>query len=199
MAVHRQRLASLVRSVPDWPRPGVSFCDLTPLFADAGAFHEAVTAIADHHAHGIADAGGVGATKVASAESRGFAVGAPVALRIDAGFVPVRKAGRLPAAVEATEYTLDYGTQLLEVHNDAIGEGDQVLIVDDVLGTGATAEAVVRIVERLGGHVVGVACIVELSALGGRARLGPTPVFSVLEIETAAMTASSVQRSSEAS
>lgn len=192
MAVHRQRLASLVRSVPDWPRPGVAFCDLTPLFADAAAFHEAVTAIADHHAHGIADAGGVGVTKVASVESRGFAVGAPVALRIDAGFVPVRKAGRLPAAVEATEYTLDYGTQLLEVHNDAIDAGDRVLIVDDVLGTGATAEAVVRIVERLGGYVAGVACIVELGALGGRVRLGPTPVFSVFNLDVPAMTASSV-------
>lgn len=194
MGVHRDRLAALVRSVPDWPRPGVSFCDLTPLFADAAAFHEAVTAIADHHAHGIADAGGAGVTKVASVESRGFAVGAPVAMRIDAGFVPVRKAGRLPAAVEATEYTLDYGTQLLEVHNDAVADGDRVLIVDDVLGTGATAEAVVRIVERLGGQVVGVACIVELSALGGRARLGSTPVFSVLKLEAPAMTASSVQR-----
>jgi len=182
MAVHRHRLEALVRSVPDWPTPGVAFCDLTPLFADAGPFHEAVTAIADHYAHGIADAGGGPVAKVAAVEARGFAVGAPVALRIDAGFVPVRKAGRLPAAVEATEYTLDYGSALLEIHNDAIASGDRVLVVDDVLGTGATAEAVVRIVERLGGIVVGVACIVELSALGARERLEGVPVFSVLEL-----------------
>lgn len=188
----RDRLASLVRAVPDWPRPGVSFCDLTPLFVDAAAFHEAVTAIADHHAHGIADAGGGPVTRVAAVESRGFVVGAPVALRIDAGFVPVRKAGRLPAAVEATEYTLDFGTGLLEVHNEAISAGDRVLIVDDVLGTGATAEAVVRIVERLGGHVVGVACVVELTALGGRQRLDPTPVLSVVPIDAVGVTAHAV-------
>lgn len=174
-----------MRSVPDWPRPGVSFCDLTPLLADADAFHEAITAIADRHAHGIADAGGGPVTKVVAVEARGFAIGAPVAHRIDAGFVPVRRAGRLPAAVEATEYTLDYGTELLEVHNDAIAHGDRVLIVDDVLGTGATAEAVVRIVERLGGVVVGVACVAELTASGGRQRLAPIPVFSVVELDAA--------------
>lgn len=183
MSVHRDRLAALVRKIPDWPQPGVAFCDLTPLFADGAGFHDAVTAIADHHARGITDAGGGRVTKVAAVEARGFAVGAPVALRIDAGFVPVRKAGRLPAAVEATEYTLDYGTELLEVHNDAITEGDRVLVVDDVLGTGATAEAVVRMVERLGGVVAGVAVIVELEALGGRQRLGSVPVFSVLRLD----------------
>lgn len=192
MSSHRDRLASLVRSVPDWPRPGVSFCDLTPLFADAAAFHEAVTAIADQFSHGIADAGGGPVTKVAAVESRGFVVGAPVALRIDAGLVPVRRAGRLPAAVEAIEYTLDYGTGLLEILNDAIDPGDRVLVVDDVLGTGATAEAVIRIVERLGGHVVGVAAIVELAALGGRERLGSTPVFSVLALDAVGLVASRV-------
>lgn len=190
MTTRHQRLASLVRLVPDWPRPGVAFCDLTPLLADAAAFHEAVTAIADHHAHGIADAGGGPITKVVAMESRGFAIGAPVALRIDAGFVPVRTAGRLPAPVEAAEYTLDYGTALLEVHNDAIDDGDGVLVVDDVLGTGATAEAVTRIVERLGGSVVGVACVAELSALGGRQRLDPVPVFSVFEVGAPATSAS---------
>lgn len=190
MSAGRQHLASLVRSVPDWPRPGVAFCDLTPLFADAGAFHQAVTAIADRFAHGIADAGGGPVTKVAAVESRGFLVGAPVALRIDAGLVPVRRAGRLPAAVEASEYTLDYGTQLLEILNNAIEPGDRVLVVDDVLGSGATAEAVVRIVERLGGHVVGVAAIVELVALGGRGRLGSHPVFTVLELDAPDLVAS---------
>jgi adenine phosphoribosyltransferase len=192
MSTHAGRLAPLVRSVPDWPRPGVAFCDLTPLFADAAAFHEAVTAIADHFSHGIADAGGGPVTKVAAVEARGFIVGAPVALRIDAGLVPVRRAGRLPAAVEATEYTLDYGTELLEILNDAVESGDRVLVVDDVLGTGATAEAVVRIVERLGGHVVGVAAVVELSALGGRERLGSTTVFSVLELDAPDLVASRV-------
>lgn len=184
-------LAGLVRAVPDWPRPGVAFCDLSPLLADAGAFHEAITAIADHYAHGIADAGGAPVTRVLAVESRGFAIGAPVALRIDAGFVPVRKSGRLPADVEATEYTLDYGSELIEVRTDAIVSGDRVLIVDDVLGTGATAGAVIRIAERLGAQVVGVACIVELTELGGRAHLDPVPVFSVLAVDEPGMTASS--------
>lgn len=194
MAVDRHRLEALVGSVPDWPRPGVSFCDLSALFADAQAFHEAVSALADHFAHGIADAGGGPVTKVVGVEARGFVVAAPVALRIDAGFVPARRAGRLPAAVEATEYTLDYGTELLEVCSDAIVDGDRVLIVDDVLGTGATVEAVARIAARLGGHVVGVACVVELTALGGRQRLDPVPVFSVLELAAPDLTASSSLR-----
>ena len=195
MSPRHERLATLVRNVPDWPRPGVAFCDLTPLFADAAAFHEAVTAIADRFSHGIADAGGARVTKVAAVESRGFVVGAPVALRLDAGLVPVRRAGRLPAAVEASEYTLDFGTQLLEILNDAIGAGDRVLVVDDVLGTGATAEAVIRIVERLGGHVVGVAVIAELTALRGRERLGGCPVFSVLELDAPDLVASRVTES----
>jgi len=194
MAAPRDHLRPFVRMVADWPRPGVSFCDLTPLFADAAGFHEAVTAIADHHAHGIADAGGAGVTRVAAVEARGFAVGAPVALRIDAGFVPVRRAGRLPAAVEATEYTLDFGTELLEIHNDAVTAGDRVLIVDDVLGTGATAEAVARIVTRLGATVVGVAAVVELTSLGARQRLDGVPVFSVLTIDDPGVAASWLPR-----
>lgn len=189
--VDRQRLVPLVQAVPDWPRPGVSFCDLSALVADGEAFHAAITAIADHHAHGIADAGGGPVTKVLSPEARGFVVGAAVALRLDAGFVAVRRAGRLPAAIEATDYTIDYGNELIEVRNDGIGPNDRVLVVDDVLGTGATAEAVVRIVERLGGHVVGVASIVELTTLGARRRLDPLPVFSVLDLDVPGIVASS--------
>lgn len=177
--------------VPDWPRPGVSFCDLSALLADARAFHSAVTAIADHFASGITDAGGRRVVGVVGVEARGFAVAAPVALRLDSGFVPARRAGRLPAAVEATDYVLDFGTGLLEVRRDAVSVGDRVLVVDDVLGTGATAAAVVRMVRSLGGEVAGVACVVELVAQGGRAALGDVPVFSVVQFDDVDVVASS--------
>ncbi len=179
----------MVRVFADWPRPGIDFHDVTPLLADAQAFHEVVTTIADHHARGMVDPGGGPVTHVAGIEARGFAVAAPVALRLDAGFIPVRRAGRLPADVEAAECTLDYGTQLLEMQRQSVGPASSVLIVDDVLGTGATAEAVVRMVRRCGGEVAGVACALEVAAEGGRHRLDGIPVFSVLRVDGGQVTA----------
>ena len=184
------QLRSRIRDIADWPRPGITFHDITPLLADASAFHQVVTVIADHHAHGIADAGGRRIDIVVGVEARGFILAAPVALRIDAGFVPVRKAGKLPAAIEAEEYTLEYGTDLLEIHNDAIAPGQRVLIVDDVVATGGTAAAVVRLVRRLGGEVAGVACLLELEALGGRAQLPDVEVMSILAIGQSAASGS---------
>lgn len=182
MMLDVDQLRSRIRDIADWPRPGITFHDITPLLADASAFRQVVSVIADHHAHGITDAGGRRIDIVVGVEARGFILAAPVALRIDAGFVPVRKAGKLPAAIEAEEYTLEYGTDLLEIHNDAIAPGQRVLIVDDVVATGGTAAAVVRLVRRLGGEVAGVACLLELEALGGRAQLPDVEVMSIVTI-----------------
>lgn len=182
MMLNADQLRSRIRDIADWPRPGITFHDITPLLADASAFHQVVTTIADHHARGITDAGGRPIDLVVGVEARGFILAAPVALRIDAGFVPVRKAGKLPAAIEAEEYTLEYGTDLLEIHNDAISPGQRVLIVDDVIATGGTASAVVRLVRRLGGEVAGVACLLELPALGGRSQLPDIEVMSLVSI-----------------
>src|SRR4051794_15975766 len=140
-------LKDLIRDIPDFPRPGVVFKDITPLLADVDAFRFTVDAIADHFAGETID-------KVLGVEARGFIVAAPVAYRFGAGFVPVRKAGKLPWEVEKEEYVLEYGTDLLEVHRDAVAPGERVLIVDDVLATGGTAAATVNVVARLGGVVV---------------------------------------------
>lgn len=183
MMLDADQLRSRIRDIADWPRPGITFHDITPLLADSAAFHQVVTIIADHHARGIADPGGRRVDLVVGVEARGFILAAPVALRLDAGFVPVRKAGKLPAAIEAEEYTLEYGTDLLEIHNDAISPGQRVLIVDDVIATGGTASAVVRLVRRLGGEVAGVACLLELPALGGRSQLPDIEVMSLVSIE----------------
>lgn len=180
MRVDAQQLRSGIRHIADWPRRGVTFHDITPLLADRVAFRQVVDAIADRHARGIADAGGRGIDVVVGVEARGFIVAAPVALRLDAGFVPVRKAGKLPAAIESEQYTLEYGTDLLEIHNDAISPGQRVLIVDDVIATGGTAAAVARLVRRLGGEVAGVSCLLELDDLGGRAQLDGIDVWSLL-------------------
>jgi adenine phosphoribosyltransferase len=182
MIVDGDRLLEMVRAVDDWPRPGVTFYDVTPVFTDRQAFRSVVDGIADHWAHGIVDAGGGGIDVVVGPEARGFAIAAPVALRLDAGFVPLRRPGRLPAAVESIEYTLEYGTDLLEIHNDAVQPGQRVLVVDDVLATGGTAAAVIRLVERLGGVVAGVACVLEIGGLGGRTAVGDHPVHSLVLI-----------------
>src|SRR5919201_3587332 len=145
-----------VRDIPDFPRPGVVFKDITPLLADVDAFRFTVDAIADHFAGQTVD-------KVLGIEARGFIPAAPVAYRFGAGFVPVRKAGKLPFEIEKEEYALEYGTDLLEIHRDAIRPEERVLIVDDVMATGGTATATIRLTERLGGVVVGLAFIIELA------------------------------------
>jgi adenine phosphoribosyltransferase len=157
-------LASHLRDVPDFPRPGVVFKDLTPLLADVDAFRYAVDAIADH-------AAGLTVDKVVGIEARGFIFAAAVAYRLGAGFVPVRKTGKLPWKTVTETYELEYGTDMLELHEDAIVPNDSVYVVDDVLATGGTAAATCRLVDRLGGMIAGLAFVVELGFLEGRAKL----------------------------
>jgi adenine phosphoribosyltransferase len=162
-----------VRDVPDFPRPGVSFKDITPLLAEPDAFRFAVDAIADHFAGEPID-------RVLGIEARGFILAAPVAYRLGAAFVPARKAGKLPWAVAREEYTLEYGVDRLEIHRDGVLPGDRVVIVDDVLATGGTASAAVRLVEGLGAKVAGLAFLLELNGLGGRERLAGYDVTTLL-------------------
>jgi adenine phosphoribosyltransferase len=158
-------LTAFIREIDDWPEPGVSFKDLTPLLADARAFATAIDRLADPFV-------GRGVAKVLGMEARGFAVAGPVAHRLGAGFVPVRKPNKLPWDTEIEPYELEYGTDHLEIHRDAIVAGEQVLIMDDVMATGGTAAATLRLVESLGGVVVGLGFIVELVFLGGATQLG---------------------------
>ena len=158
-------LTDLIREIPDYPTPGVNFRDITPLLGDGEAFGRAITDLAQRF-HGV------GVDLVIGMEARGFIVAAPVAFHVSAGFVPVRKAGKLPWQVVREEYSLEYGTDKLEIHRDAIKPGQQVLVIDDVLATGGTAAATCRLVEELGGVIVGIGFLLELDGLGGRARLG---------------------------
>jgi adenine phosphoribosyltransferase len=166
-------LARFVRDIPDFPKPGVVFKDITPLLADGPAFG----AVVDGLTAPFVDRG---VDKVVGVEARGFIVAAPVADRLGAGFVPVRKPGKLPSRIEAQEYELEYGTDLLEIHQDGVHPGERVAILDDVLATGGTAAAAARLVERLGGEVVGLAFIIELLFLAGATRLDGRPHTSLL-------------------
>jgi len=166
-------LKRIVRDVPDFPQPGITFRDITPLLADRKHFHEVIDLMS------VAWYGS-GATLVAAIEARGFIPGAAIALRLNAGFIPIRKAGKLPWRVLSHSYQLEYGTDQLDVHQDAITPKDKVLIVDDVLATGGTAAAAVALVRKLGGQVIGVQVLIELSALGGRKRLEGIEVKSEL-------------------
>ncbi|HEX2850857.1 MAG TPA: adenine phosphoribosyltransferase [Acidimicrobiales bacterium] len=162
-----------VRDIPDFPRPGVVFKDITPLLAHPDGFRFAVSALADHFAGHEVD-------KVLGVEARGFIIAAPVAYRFGAGFIPVRKAGKLPWEIEREEYELEYGTDLLEIHRDAVAPGERTLIVDDVLATGGTASAAATLVERLGGVVVGLGFVIELAFLGGRGKLSGYDAVSLI-------------------
>jgi adenine phosphoribosyltransferase len=164
MASNGHWLSELVRDIDDFPTQGVSFRDITPLLGDRKGFARAIDELADRFES-------VGADRVLGVEARGFIIAAPVAYRMGAGFVPVRKAGKLPWAVVREEYSLEYGNDKLEIHRDAIHPGERILVIDDVLATGGTAAATVRLVEALGGLVVGVGVLIELEDLGGRARL----------------------------
>ena len=166
-------ITSHVRDVPDYPQPGVLFKDITPLLGDADAFGEVVEAMAA--LYGPVD-------RVVGIEARGFILAAPVAYEIRAGFVPVRKKGKLPAKTFAQEYDLEYGSATLEVHQDAFAPGDQVLIVDDVLATGGTARATASLIQRAGARVVGVAVLMELSFLKGREAIQDLEVRSLLVV-----------------
>jgi adenine phosphoribosyltransferase len=166
-----ERLKQHVRDVPDFPHTGILFRDITTLLADARAFRDTVNAMA---------AGFDQVDKVIVIESRGFILGTPIAYVLGAGVVPVRKPGRLPAATYEEPYSLEYGSDALEIHQDAIEPGERVLIVDDLLATGGTVAATIRLVERLGGVVVGVSVLAELSDLDGRARIGDHQVSSLI-------------------
>jgi len=168
-----ESLKSIIRDIPDFPQPGILFRDITPLLQDARAFHLALEGMAEP----FKDAG---IEQVVGIESRGFIFGAPLALLLHAGFVPVRKFGKLPAATIHVEYALEYGSNTVELHTDAITPGQQVLIVDDLLATGGTVGATLELVERLGGKVAGIAFLVELTFLQGRQRLQGHNVFSLL-------------------
>ena len=176
MAHDASWLKDHIRDIPDFPSPGVVFKDITPLLADVDAFRFAVDAIADHYAGSDVD-------KVLGVEARGFIIAAPVAYRFGAGFVPVRKAGKLPWEIERQEYDLEYGSSLLEIHKDAVAPGENVLIVDDVLATGGTAAASVDLVERLGANVLGLGFVIELAFLHGRDKLEDRDLVSLLVYE----------------
>lgn len=164
-------VASALRDVPDFPVPGVVFKDVTPLLADPDAFATVIRALGEPH-RGVVDL-------VAGVEARGFVVGAALAHALGVGFVPVRKAGRLPGPTLAASYDLEYGSATIEVHADAVERGQRVLLVDDVLATGGTAAAAWDLLHRVGADVRAFACVVELAFLGGRERLAPRPVSAL--------------------
>src|SRR3989442_15086262 len=166
-------LKGLIRDSPDLPQKGIVFKDIAPLLADENAFSSVIDLIVAHYGRGNID-------KVVGIEARGFILASPVAYHFGAGFIPVRKEGKLPWDSEREEYALEYGTATLEIHKDAIGPGERVLIVDDVLATGGTARATARLVERLGGKVIGIACVIELAFLEGRKNLEGFDFFSLI-------------------
>jgi adenine phosphoribosyltransferase len=170
-----ERLKSLVRDVPDFPKPGIVFKDLTPLLADGAAFGQVVDALAAHFRDRRP-------TKVLGIEARGFILAAPVAHVLRAGFVPARKRGKLPWDVRGVDYELEYGAERLELHSDAVGPSDRVLIVDDVLATGGTVRAAVSVVGELGAEVVGAGVVLELSFLHGRERLADLDVEALITL-----------------
>lgn len=172
MAGDAHWLMGLVRDIADYPSPGVTFRDITPLLGDADGFAASIDELVERFRD-------VGVDRVLGMEARGFIVAAPVAYRLGAGFIPVRKAGKLPWAVIREEYQLEYGSDVLEVHRDAISPDERILVIDDVLATGGTADATCRLVETLGGVVVGLGFLIELPGLGGRQRLGERRVESL--------------------
>ena len=167
------QVRNLIRDIPDYPKPGIIFKDITPMLGDAGAFTAATRAMADAFR-------GDAITHVVAIESRGFILGGPVAQALGVGFIPVRKPGKLPAETRREEYALEYGTDVLEIHADACSGGARVVIVDDVLATGGTAAATQRLVESIGATVVGFSFLIALSFLPGLDRLKGSKVKSVL-------------------
>ncbi|HEX6444586.1 MAG TPA: adenine phosphoribosyltransferase [Streptosporangiales bacterium] len=167
------RIAAAIRDVPDYPKPGVVFKDITPVLAEPAAFAAVVDTFVEWYAAEEID-------KVVGVEARGFILAAPVAYRLGAGFVPARKQGKLPRATVAQSYALEYGEATVEIHGDAIAPGERVAVLDDVLATGGTARAAVDLVRRVGGELVGFGCLLELSFLSGRSQLGDVPFRTLL-------------------
>ncbi|MBV9259131.1 MAG: adenine phosphoribosyltransferase [Ktedonobacteraceae bacterium] len=168
------RLEDKIRDIPDFPQKGVLFKDITPLLQDAATYRAAMERLAAHYA-------GAGIQTVVGIESRGFILGAPLAYLLNCGFVPVRKFGKLPAQTVSVEYALEYGTNVVEIHRDAIKPGERVLIVDDLLATGGTVSAAIELIEGLSGHIAGIAFLVELTFLKGREHLKGHDVFALIK------------------
>lgn len=166
-----------IRTVPDFPKKGIMFRDITTLISDNGAFRQSINLLADRYRNADVQ-------KVISVESRGFIFGAPLAYVLDAGFVPIRKPGKLPAAVTRQEYSLEYGTDVIEMHTDAIKPGEKVILLDDLLATGGTIRAACDLVKSAGGHIIGLAFLIELSFLHGRDKLKEYDVFSILQYDS---------------
>jgi adenine phosphoribosyltransferase len=171
-------IKSLIRTIPDYPKAGIMFRDITTLLGDARGFRRAVNELVNRYTGEAID-------KVAGIEARGFILGAPLAHQLGVGFIPVRKQGKLPGDTIEHHYDLEYGTDSVEIHTDAIGDGDRVLLVDDLIATGGTAEAAAHLIERSGGTVVECCFIIDLTDVGGRARLEKAghKVFSICEFE----------------
>ena len=169
-------LVSTIRSVPDFPIEGILFYDITTLLKNPDALKQSVDQLVNHYQD-------TGVDVIVGMESRGFIFGMPAAYQMGVGFVPVRKPGKLPAATASESYDLEYGTNTLEIHIDAIEKGQKVLIVDDLLATGGTAKATCNLVEKLGGEVVGLAFVIELNFLNGREKLQGYDVFSLLQYD----------------
>jgi adenine phosphoribosyltransferase len=171
--VSAEELRARIREIPDFPKPGILFYDINTLLKDAAAFREGIELMLEPYRDDKIDL-------VIGMESRGFIFSAPMAIELGAGFVPVRKLGKLPAETVSVEYALEYGSNTLEIHRDAIQPGQRILIVDDLLATGGTVQGTIELVERLEGEVVGLAFLVELEFLHGRAQLGDRRVTSVI-------------------
>lgn len=166
-------LKAAIRDVADFPKPGIVFKDITPILADATLFHEAISQL-------CATAGSTKIDKVVGIDARGFIFAAAVADRLGAGFVPVRKKGKLPWKTRQTAYALEYGESVVELHDDAVAPGERVLLVDDLLATGGTAAAAVQLLDELGADIIGISFLIELGFLGGRSKLTGHPVHSIL-------------------
>ena len=166
-------LTAYIRDVPDFPKPGILFKDITPLLGDPAALKDAVQALAEPYRD-------ANLASVAAVESRGFIFAAAVACELGCGFVPLRKPDKLPAETTSATYQLEYGTDTIEVHVDAIHPGDRVAIIDDVIATGGTAAAAVELVNGLGGNLIGISFLIDLAFLGGTAKLGDYPIHSVI-------------------
>ncbi len=171
-------LARLIRSIPDFPVPGILFRDITTLIRDGDAFQEAIDKMVDHYRETPIDL-------VAGVEARGWIFGAPLAYELGAGFVPIRKPSKLPAEKVSMSYALEYGTNTIEMHRDAIDPGSQILLVDDLLATGGTSKAAIELIEKLGGKVASLGFLIELVDLKGRDKLTGYDVFSLIKFEGA--------------
>ena len=165
---------TLIREIPDFPHPGILFRDITPLLADGEAYKRAINTLADFAREQNAEL-------IVGPEARGYVVGAPLAYALSAGFVPVRKKGKLPGETIAVQYGLEYGTDVLEIHKDAIRPGQRVVVADDLLATGGTMSATIKLVKELGGVVVGGAFLIELTELGGRSKLGDLDLYTLVQ------------------